>query len=576
MSSLKKSLCRYLAVWFLALLAAGVFAQPAEGAVKLNTTGLSLCVGDTYKLQVTGTKKKVTYKSSKPKVAKVTSKGTVRALKAGSATVTATVSKKSYSCKVTVNKTFKVDKTSVSIKKNTEVTAYLSVSGSVNVNASVADKKICSAAFGKWDGDYMPLTIIPKQVGSTTITLTNSVNKESCVIKVKVTAVPVNATFQEPTVSTGAKLFIAGENSMNFKFSLDRKAANVLFRIYDESGDVLRTIQVGTLKASKTKSVAWDGKDESGNPVDGTFTYGVIADGTKTVGGTGRVYAASPFGKGDGTQSNPYLVSDQSEFALIKSYNGCYFAQDADIDFGYDPFSSLFTDADAFTGSFDGKYNGKSYRMQNLYGAASLFGSVSGSGIIQNVSLSNCVNTGSSFLVTTNSGTIENCSIVGDIQCSSGMQSAMVALYNKGQIRGCNVSGTINLSAGNVIGSTTLKAGSIAVSNTGRIVQCTSSVTFNQKMQVGTYIQTSTYEIYTGGIVAENASGAFITLSTYTGSITADIQLPDAVKDVEGIYSGTKYSGYVAGRNNGYINTCSSAGAAAGLSAQGTGSGVVQ
>jgi hypothetical protein len=101
-------------------------------------------------------------------------------------------------------------------------------------------------------------------------------------------------------------------------------------------------------------------------------------------------------------------------------------------------------------------------------------------------------------------------------------------------------------------------------------------VSFTQKIQVATYVNGITYEIYTGGMTAENETGAFVTLCTFTGTISTEVQLPDTVKDLTGIYSGTMYSGYVAGRSDGYINSCTYAGSATDLNAKGTGNGVVQ
>lgn len=74
----------------------------AATKVKINKTKASIYVGKTVQLKISGTKKKVTWKSSNKKVATVTSKGKVKGLKKGTAKITATVSKKKYTCKVTV------------------------------------------------------------------------------------------------------------------------------------------------------------------------------------------------------------------------------------------------------------------------------------------------------------------------------------------------------------------------------------------------------------------------------------------------------------------------------------------
>lgn len=78
----------------------------AEAAtVKLNKKKLTLEVGKSATLKLTGTKAKVTWSSSNKAVATVNTKGKVTAKKAGKATITATVSKKKYTCTVTVKKT---------------------------------------------------------------------------------------------------------------------------------------------------------------------------------------------------------------------------------------------------------------------------------------------------------------------------------------------------------------------------------------------------------------------------------------------------------------------------------------
>ena len=133
MSNMKKKTCKYvLAALFFMLLATAIDVQTAQAAVKLNATSVNLCVGDKYQLKLTGTTKKVTWKSSKTSVAKVSSKGMVSAVGKGSATITATCNSKKYSCKVKVNKTFKINKGAVSLGKNAELSIFFSASGIVN------------------------------------------------------------------------------------------------------------------------------------------------------------------------------------------------------------------------------------------------------------------------------------------------------------------------------------------------------------------------------------------------------------------------------------------------------------
>lgn len=70
--------------------------------IKLSKTKKSMYAGSSYQLKVKGTKKKVTWKSSKKTVATVSKKGLVSAIASGSATITAKVSGKKLRCKITV------------------------------------------------------------------------------------------------------------------------------------------------------------------------------------------------------------------------------------------------------------------------------------------------------------------------------------------------------------------------------------------------------------------------------------------------------------------------------------------
>lgn len=572
----KNKIWKYVFTAFLFVLLMGVTdVQPAQAAVKLSASSMNLCVGERTKLTLSGTSKKVKWKSDKPSVVKVSSKGSVLAKGVGTATITATVSKKNYKCKFYVNKSFKVDKTSISIKQDAHLTAYLSDNGSVN--ASVADKKICSVTFGKWDGDNMPLVIVPKKVGATTIKFTNSANQESCTLKVKVTALPSTATFQTASVNTGAETFIVGENMMCFAFRLNRAAKKVVFRIYDSDNEVVRTFDIGALAAKKTVNIQWDGLGKDDRPMNGSYKYAVIADGTKTSGGSGTVLMTSPFGMGDGTQDNPFRVSDVAELRLMKNYSSSYFVQDADIDFNYGSTEPLFDDTTPFSGTYDGKYGSVGYRIINLYGYNSLFGSVGEKGVIRNVNMSSCVlNTSGSLLANTNDGTIEGCAVSGNILCNSGNQAAMLVMSNRGRIRDCSVSGKLRVVADHIVTPMVLMAGSIAVNNTGMVIQCTSSVDISQQLTTESSIPNGAYEIYTGGIVAENAPNAFVIKSTFAGSIEAKAVLSDT-NGGTGVSEGGKiYSGFVTGVNNGYVGNCVNASADAEMSAQGTGNGTVQ
>ena len=78
-------------------------AVNATPRMRLNKTAITLIQEKTVKLRVIGTKKKVTWKSSNKKIAKVNKKGVVKALSPGKCTITAKVRGKKLKCKVTVD-----------------------------------------------------------------------------------------------------------------------------------------------------------------------------------------------------------------------------------------------------------------------------------------------------------------------------------------------------------------------------------------------------------------------------------------------------------------------------------------
>lgn len=104
-----KTIRRFTALLLALLLAAGQFCtgrmdiQAASKTKTLNITDLSLSVGQSQKLKVSG-RKKVKWSTSKKSVATVNKEGTVKAKKAGTATITATVSGKKLKCSVVVHK----------------------------------------------------------------------------------------------------------------------------------------------------------------------------------------------------------------------------------------------------------------------------------------------------------------------------------------------------------------------------------------------------------------------------------------------------------------------------------------
>lgn len=143
-------------------------------SVKISAKKLTLIKGQSKTLKISGTKSKVTWSSSKKSVATVNSKGKVTAKRAGTATITAKVGKKKYTCKVTVEAP-KLNKTSLSLK--VKKTYKLKISGTKQkVKWSVGNKSVATVNSSG--------IVTAKKTGSTRVIATVGGKKYTCVVKV--------------------------------------------------------------------------------------------------------------------------------------------------------------------------------------------------------------------------------------------------------------------------------------------------------------------------------------------------------------------------------------------------------
>ncbi len=140
---------------------------------KLNRKSVTLWVGDTIKLKVKNTRKRVKWTSNKKSIATVSSKGKVKAKKSGKAVITANIGNKKYKCRVIVRKT------TISAKSLTVEYGKTALLTLKNPKAKVAwfssDTRIAYA-----DGEQ----VYAKSVGEAVITA--KCNGESYVCNVKV------------------------------------------------------------------------------------------------------------------------------------------------------------------------------------------------------------------------------------------------------------------------------------------------------------------------------------------------------------------------------------------------------
>ena len=217
-----------------------IVAQAAS--IKLNKTKKYLVKGQTYKLKVSGTSKKVKWSSSKKSVATVSSSGKVTAKKKGTATITAKVSGKSLKCKVTVE-TPKINRKSLTLVEGNTFTLKISgtkqkvkwSSNSTNI-ATVSSK-------GK---------VTAKSMGTAKITAKLSCGKKyTCKLNVTVPAYSKNVSVKNYRMkyNRGVVSVLTNKNSVSVNASIQ-----VVF--YDKNGNLLDSKTNSTICLEPKKSAA--------------------------------------------------------------------------------------------------------------------------------------------------------------------------------------------------------------------------------------------------------------------------------------------------------------------------------
>ena len=109
MGKTKRSIAGILCIVVLTMMFQICPSYAATATYSISKMKLNMTVGDTSTLSVSGTKEKISWRSSKKSVATVDKNGKVTAKNAGSAVITATVAGEKLTCNVTVeNKMIRV------------------------------------------------------------------------------------------------------------------------------------------------------------------------------------------------------------------------------------------------------------------------------------------------------------------------------------------------------------------------------------------------------------------------------------------------------------------------------------
>ena len=158
----------------------------AEAAPRISSSKLTMIKGQSKALKINGLKKgqKITWKSSNSKIITVNKAGKLQAKAKGSATITGTVSKRKYTCKVTVQ-TPKLNKTSVTLKAGQTYQLKLSGTNQKITWKSSSPKLVTVSASGK---------LSAKAAGNATVTAQVNGIRFVCKVKVQKKAAPAKPT----------------------------------------------------------------------------------------------------------------------------------------------------------------------------------------------------------------------------------------------------------------------------------------------------------------------------------------------------------------------------------------------
>ena len=177
------------------------------------------------------------------------------------------------------------------------------------------------------------------------------------------------------------------------------------------------------------------------------------------------VSAADEFAGGNGTESNPYLVSTKAQLNNVRNYLNAHFLLTADLVFTEADFEvdgPYYNDSDCWEpiGKFSGVFDGGDHTIYNLKvdtvdDYAGLFGKVSGT--VCNLRLSNANIQGDSYLGALcgyNSGTIRNVRVLSSSVLGTNYVGGICG-DSDGPVSACFMSGSVTATgdtAGGIVG----------------------------------------------------------------------------------------------------------------------------
>lgn len=267
MKKWKKILISLITVFVLAMLPAESAILPGtvcvtEAAPRISSSKLTMIKGQSRTLKITGLKKgqKISWKSSNSKIVAVNKAGKLQAKAKGSATITGTVSKRKYTCKVTVQAP-KLNKTAVTLKVGQTYQLKLSGTNQKITWKSSNSKIVTVNKAGRLSARSAGNATITAQVNGIRFVCKVKIQKKAAPAKPAPTAAPAKpaptAAPAKPTPTAAPK---PGIKLKNHILSKGKKASDGSVKIelntHDESKKI--DMDLGGLGSSSSMQVSVD------------------------------------------------------------------------------------------------------------------------------------------------------------------------------------------------------------------------------------------------------------------------------------------------------------------------------
>jgi len=176
----------------------------AQAAAAISKTKVTMYNGKKLTLKVTGTTKTVKWSSTNTKVAKVSQKGVVTAVKVGKATINAQVGTRKLSCVVTVKSPLSADVKKITLVagKKRKITLTYKLNGGLSL--ANYDSSVVKCSLSSINNNTCVLTVRGVRAGKQTLTVKNSLTKDVLKIQVTVTKAPATPPIVDKTAVTVA------------------------------------------------------------------------------------------------------------------------------------------------------------------------------------------------------------------------------------------------------------------------------------------------------------------------------------------------------------------------------------